>query len=149
MSIRKLSVMMCAVFAIGFVAFAAEDKKFKATCPVSGQPAKEDKTAAYKKGTVYFCCENCPKAFAKDEAKFSTKANLQLAATGQATETKCPLSGAKLNPDTAVEVGGVKVTFCCEKCQGKVSAAKGDEQIDLVFKNDAFAKAFEVKEAKK
>lgn len=145
MSIRKISVMLCAVFSIGLFAFAADEKKeFKATCPVSGQAAKEDKTAAYKGGKVYFCCGDCPKAFEKDSAKYSTKANLQLAATGQAKETKCPLSGAKLNPDTTVEVSGVKVNFCCEKCQAKVKEAKGDAQVDMVFKDDAFAKAYEV-----
>lgn len=146
MMIRKLSVMLCAVFAIGLAAFAADDKKeFKATCPVSGQPAKQDKTADYKGGKVYFCCGDCPKAFEKDTAKFATKANAQLAATGQATQVKCPLSGAKLNPDATAEVSGVKVTFCCNMCKGKVNDAKGDEKIDLVFKDSAFAKGFEVK----
>src|SRR5258708_4170404 len=105
MSIRKISVMLCAVFAVGLMAFAADDKEFKATCPVSGKPALQDKTVDYKGGKVYFCCGNCPGAFSKDVAKFATKANQQLAATGQAKEVKCPLSGAKLNPDTAVDVG--------------------------------------------
>jgi len=143
MMIRKVSVMLCAVFAIGLMAFAAE-KEFKQTCPVSGQPAKEDKTADYKGAKVYFCCGDCPTEFTKNTAKYATKANLQLAATGQAKETKCPLSGQKLNPDTTVEVSGVKVTFCCDKCQAKVKEAKGDAQIDLVFKDEPFGKAFEI-----
>jgi hypothetical protein len=73
------------------------------------------------------------------------KANQQLVATGQATQGKCPLSGGKLNPDASVEVGGVKVTFCCNDCKGKVADAKGDAQAELVFSDTAFAKAFEVK----
>ena len=146
MSLRRISVMFCAVFAIGLMAFAADEKaKFKASCPISGKAALEDKTADYKGGKVYFCCGNCPDAFKKDTAKYATKANHQLAATGQATEVKCPLSGGKLNPDTAVEVSGVKVTFCCNNCKGKVSEAKGDEQIDLVFKDAPFDKGFEIK----
>ena len=147
MSIRKFSVMLCGVLAVGVMAFAAEDKAkpFKASCPVSGQPAKEDKTADYKGGKVYFCCGECPGAFKKDTAKFATKANHQLAATGQTTQAKCPLSGAKLNPDANFEVGGVKVGFCCEKCQGKVNEAKGDAQAELVFADGPFAKGFEVK----
>ena len=145
MMIRKVSVMLCAVFAVGLLAFAAEDKKeFKQTCPVSGQAAKEDKTADYKGGKVYFCCGDCPTEFKNNTAKYATKANLQLAATGQAKEVKCPLSGQALNKDTTVEVSGVKVTFCCEKCQAKVKEAKGDAQIDLVFKDEPFGKAFEV-----
>jgi len=151
MSIRNLSVMFSAVLAIGLVAYAAEEKakEFKATCPVSGQPAKQDKTADYKGGKAYFCCGNCPAAFAKDTAKFATKANHQLVATGQTTQAKCPLSGGPLNADKTVEVGGVKVTFCCEKCQGKVAEAKGDAQAELVFSDAAFGKAFEVKKAAK
>jgi YHS domain-containing protein len=149
MSISKLSVMCSALLLAGLAAYAAEEKAaFKATCPVSGKPALEDKTVEYKGAKVYFCCENCPKAFAKDTAKFATKANQQLVATGQATEVKCPLSGAKLNPETAVDVGGTKVTFCCNNCKGKVEAAKGDAQAELVFSDAAFAKGFEVKKAK-
>ena len=151
MSIRKLSITLSAVLAVGLFAYAAEEKAkaFKATCPVSGKPALEDKTVDYKGGKVYFCCENCPKAFEKDTAKYATKANQQLVATGQTTQAKCPLTGGKLNPDKTVEVGGVKVTFCCEKCQGKVAEAKGDAQAELVFSDTAFAKAFEVKKAAK
>jgi YHS domain-containing protein len=150
MTISKMTMMCAALMLAGLAAYAAEEKAaaFKATCPVSGKPAAEDKTADYKGAKVYFCCENCPKAFAKDTAKFATKANQQLVATGQATEVKCPLSGAKLNPETAVDVGGTKVAFCCNNCKGKVEAAKGDAQAELVFSDAAFSKGFEVKKAK-
>lgn len=151
MSIRKLSLMFCTVLAVGFFAYAAEEKAkaFKATCPIANKPAAEDKTADYKGGKVYFCCGNCPKAFEKDTAKYSTKANQQLVATGQATQGKCPISGGKLNPDANLEVGGVKVGFCCDNCKSKVVEAKGDAQAELVFSDAAFAKAFEVKKAAK
>lgn len=149
MSISKLSVMCSALLLAGLAAYAAEEKAaFKATCPVSGKPALEDKTVEYKGAKVYFCCENCPKAFAKDPTKFATKANQQLVTTGQATEVKCPLSGGKLDTTTAIDVGGTKVCFCCNMCKGKVEAAKGDAQADLVFSDAAFAKGFEVKKAK-
>ena len=139
--------MVCAVLAVGFMAFAAEDKAkpFKASCPISGKPALEDKTADYKGGKVYFCCGNCPGAFTKDTAKFATKANHQLFATGQATQVKCPLSGEKLNPDANVEIGGTKVGFCCGNCKAKAAEAKGDAQVDLAFSDAAFGKGFEVK----
>jgi YHS domain-containing protein len=45
-------------------------------CPVSGKPiaAKNPKASAEFEGKkVYFCCENCPKAFAADPAKFTSK----------------------------------------------------------------------------
>ena len=125
--------------------YAAEKVDLKGIkCPVSGKPADEDHSVSYKGAKVYFCCGNCPKAFEKDSAKFATKANLQLAATGQAKQVKCPLSGQDLNDSTAIDVGGVDVAFCCEKCQGKVKKATGDEKIALVFSDAAFKKAFEV-----
>lgn len=118
------------------------DKLKGVKCPVSGKPAVEDKTVAYKEGEVYFCCPGCPGAFKKDTAKFATKANHQLAQTGQYEEAKCPLSGRGLNEDTVVEVAGVEVTFCCPNCQGKVADAEGDAQLEMVFSDKAFAKAF-------
>ncbi|MBM4076010.1 MAG: hypothetical protein FJ267_10235 [Planctomycetes bacterium] len=149
MSIRNFSLLFAGVMAVGLVAYAAEEKAFKASCPVSGKAALKDKTADYKGAKVYFCCGGCPGAFSKDTAKYANKANHQLVATGQATQTKCPLSGGKLNPDASVEVSGVKVGFCCDKCKGKVNEAKGDEQVALCFKDEAFAKGFEVKKASK
>jgi len=144
MSLRILSVAVCAVLVGGFVANSADDKETKPLCPVSNKAIDTDKFVEYKGGKVYFCCGNCPKAFQKDTAKFSTKANHQLVVTKQAKQEKCPLSGGPLNDEATVEVGGVTVKFCCEKCQGKVAAAKGDEQAELVFSNKAFDKAYTV-----
>ena len=48
-------------------------------------------------------------------------------------------------PETAVKVGGVKVCFCCNNCQGKVTKASPEEQVQLVFNDEAFAKGFEIK----
>jgi hypothetical protein len=46
-----------------------------------------------------------------------------------------------LNKDTEMTVAGAKVQFCCEKCQANVEKAKGDDQLELVFSEDAFKKA--------
>src|SRR5678815_1334635 len=91
--------------ALGIVALLvatviAEEKKEEKVkldgikCPVSGKAATEN-SVDYKGGKVYFCCENCPKAFSADSKKFATKANAQLVATGQVKQEKCPLSGGK------------------------------------------------------
>ena len=143
-----VALIAVAVFAGGL--YAAEEIDLKdIKCVVNAKaPAKADNGVDYKEGKVFFCCQNCPKSFAKDTAKFAAKANKQLVATKQYKEVKCPLSGQDLNPDTAIDVAGVKVAFCCEKCQGKVAKAKGDEQIDLVFSDAAFKKAFEVAKKK-
>jgi YHS domain-containing protein len=102
-------------------------------CPVSGQPAKADKTADFNGGKVQFCCDQCPKAFAKDPAKFAAKANLQLAQTGQLKQVACPLTGKPAAADKSVDVAGVKVGLCCNGCLGKAKKASGDELVTLIF----------------
>ena len=119
----------------------AEDKKdalAAARCPVSGKEVKADQTVDYKGGKVYFCCENCPKAF--DAKKHGAKANHQLVVTGQAKQAKCPIAGRDLNPATKITVAGADVCFCCNNCKGKAEKASGDEQISLIFGDAAFEK---------
>lgn len=134
---------MCAALAV-FAANAEDKKEAEVKCPVSGKAINKEHAVDYKGGKVYFCCPNCPKAFDKDSAKFASKANHQLYVTGQAKLVKCPIGGRPLNTATAIDVGGKKVCFCCENCQGKAKAAEGDAQIDLIFNDKAFAKGFEV-----
>lgn len=108
-----------------------EEKKFTATCPVSGQPAKEGSSVEYLGKKVYFCCDNCPKAFKANTKKFTAKANHQLLETKQIVQVACPMTGKDLNPETAIEVAGVKVAFCCNNCKGK--AEKSEEAVALIF----------------
>lgn len=121
----------------------AEDKIEGVKCILSGKPVKADKTVDYKGGKVYFCCENCPKAF--DAAKHSTKANHQLVLTGQFVQKACPLSGKDLDPSTAIKVNGVEVSFCCNNCKGAVSKADDAKKGEMVFADKAFDKAFKKK----
>ena len=142
MKSRIVMASLAAIAMLSATLFAA-DKLDGIKCPVSGKAVKEDKTVDYKGGKVYFCCENCPKAF--DAAKHGVKANHQLVATGQFTQKACPLSGQKVNAEKTAKVGGVEVAFCCEKCQGAVNKAEDDKQTELVFADKAFEKGFEKK----
>jgi hypothetical protein len=131
----KIRFAIAAVALVGLLATSvlkAEDAP-ALKCPVSGQPAKADKTADFNGGKVQFCCDNCPKAFAKDSAKYAAKANLQLVQTKQLTQVKCPLTGKACNPEKSVQVEGVKVGLCCAGCQAKASKLAGDELINLLF----------------
>ncbi len=140
-----LSSSVLALLAMITVAIAADKAaEFKATCPVSGKPAKKDAHAAHNGGQVYFCCNKCKAAFEKDSTKFAAKANAQLIATGQAKQVACPIAGRPVNAATAIEVAGVKVAFCCNGCKGKATKAKGDAQLTLVFSDKAFKKGFKV-----
>src|SRR5580704_16258167 len=112
MKTRLLAVFAVALGLAAAGVLSAADKEFKATCPVSGAPAKEANALDYKGKKVYFCCQNCPKKYAADPEKFATKANFQLAQTGQVTQVACPLSGKPCNPDATTDVKGVAVAFC-------------------------------------
>ena len=140
----RMLVAMAAMVALFSASVIAEDPNLEGVkCVVNAKAnAKSTNAVDYKGGKVFFCCQNCPKAFEKDTAKFAASANHQLVATGQAKQVKCPFTGGKINEATAIEVNGVKVAFCCEKCQGK--AKESSEQVDLIFNDKAFEKGFEV-----
>lgn len=118
------------------------EAKFTAKCPVSGADAKKEQATAYKEKQVYFCCEKCKAAFEADNAKFAVKANHQLVQTKQYRQTKCPLSGGDLNKEMTAKVSGVNVQFCCDKCKGKTEAASKEDQLAMIFSDDAFKKGF-------
>jgi YHS domain-containing protein len=113
----------------------ATEKKFKATCPVSGKPAIETSVLELPKngGKVYFCCENCPKAFKSDPKRFEAKVRRQLLETGQIAQVACPVTGKPINKEMMAEMGQAKVGFCCEKCLAKFNAADDDGKLKLVF----------------
>ena len=153
MKAHTLIVAALMVTLTGAITLAADkDKKDPLAgikCPVTGKPVKAASAVDYKGAKVYFCCDNCPKAFAANTSKFAAKANHQLVGTSQAKLVKCPLLGKKLNPATKISIAGVNVCFCCNGCKGKAVKAKGDEQITLVFNDKAFAKGFKVSKPKK
>lgn len=143
-----ISAAVCLLAVTTLSVYAEEEKKDAAKagpkCPVSGAPCKKEFAADYKGAEVYFCCDKCPKAFAKNPEKFATKANLQLVQTKQATQAKCPLTGRPMADDKTVAVNGVTVKLCCPNCLAKVKKAEGDEQLELVFADKAFEKGFKV-----
>ena len=121
---------------------AVDFKKIK--CVVSGKPVNPEATAAYKEALIYFCCPGCPTAFQEDAKKFATKANHQLVATRQAKQKGCPMSGKEVAEGTQVEVDGVKVGFCCDNCKAAAEKKEGADQIELIFNDKSFEKAFEI-----
>src|SRR5260221_5220632 len=92
MHARNWFVVAASVALLATSLYAADAIKLDGIkCPVAGtKAAKAGTEVDYKGGKVFFCCDNCPKAFAADKAKFAEKANHQLAATKQAKQVKCP-----------------------------------------------------------
>jgi hypothetical protein len=157
-TIQKVTLLSVALLFVAGTLIAEEAKKAdeakkidlsKAKCLVSGKDVSPDATADYKGAKVYFCCPGCPGAFAKDTKKYAAKANHQLALTGQAKQKACPLSGKPTTDGTELKVAGIAVSFCCNNCQKAASSKKDDAQIDLVFGEEAFKKAYEVVKADK
>jgi len=107
---------------------------------VSGQHS-----VSYLDGKVYFCCPKCSKAFEDDPKKYAVAANQQLVATGQYVQVGCPLVGGEVSGDHSVEVDGVLVGLCCEKCIAVIEKAKSaKEKADLLFGSERFAEAFKL-----
>ena len=137
-----LALVALSVFVV--TAIQADDAKKKGTaCPVSGKAAKDiqGSSVEFNGGKVLFCCAGCPKAFAKNTAKFAAKANAQLVTTGQVKQGVCPITGRKLNAKQNLTVGGAKVVFCCPGCKGKVAKLEGAAQLNSVLGEKAFKKA--------
>jgi YHS domain-containing protein len=147
---KKVLVAMFSVALMSAIALAADAVKLEGVnCVVAAnKAAKEGNSVEYKGGKVFFCCMNCPKAFAKDTAKFATAANKQLFLTGQAKQIACPYSGQDVAAGTQIKVGGAEVGFCCDKCKGKTEKASAEEAVEMVFNDKAFDKGFKVGAAK-
>ncbi|EMI22098.1 YHS domain-containing protein [Rhodopirellula maiorica SM1] len=142
MLLKKVASGLAIALVATATVFAGDVDLEGVKCVVASKPADAEKSADYKDGKVYFCCNGCAGKFAKNKEKFANSANRQLVATKQYEQKACPISGRELNPETGTEVSGVKVTFCCNGCKGKVEKAEGDAKVKLVFSEKAFAKAF-------
>ena len=132
-------------FAIAFTSVSVAFEKVsidKLKCLMNGTgQAKEDKSSDWKDGKVYFCCSNCLKKFDDDKKTYAAKANHQLIASQQVEQKACPFSGGELNKDTAIEVKGAKIAFCCNNCKGKAEKIADDEKIEKLFSEENYEKA--------
>ncbi len=149
MKARWIVLSLCAavLITVGGLQAAKEEsasKEFKATCPVSGKPAGESHVVELKNGEkVYFCCDNCPKAFKANPKKYNQQVNRQLLETDQVVQVACPFTGKPVSKDHMAEMGDVKVGFCSDKCEEKFKAATDDAaKLKLVFANGPFNKGF-------
>jgi|694.fasta_scaffold00028_10 hypothetical protein len=145
---KKSSLVLLALvplICMGAIAIAEEVTLEGIKCVIAPRDAKLANSAEWKDGKVYFCCAGCKGKFEKmskeDKEKMASKSNAQLVATKQYTQKACPISGGDLNPETAIEVAGCKVAFCCKNCKGKVEGQEADQQVETVFGQKAFETA--------
>ena len=145
---RYILGLSIALLAGGFV-LAETDALKELNCFVSGRDINKEVHSEWKEGQVYFCCEKCQAAFDKDKEKFTAKANMQLAASGQYEQKACPITGNKLNPETAIEAGQAKIAFCCNNCKGKAEKMDEADRVQELFSDKSFEKAKFTKVEKK
>ena len=89
---------------------AATDKEL--TCPISKKAAKEDIFLNVNGQKVHFCCNNCPKAYAK---KIGLTAKLDAEPTAA-----CPISGRPASAEHRVIRKTARLlNFCCGNCLKK------------------------------
>jgi YHS domain-containing protein len=132
--------LLAVVGLIGGSSLSAAEPEIK--CPVSGKVIGTDHARDFEGGKVYFCCENCPKAFEKDTAKFAAKARHQMLLTGQIKQVHCPLTHKAMKAGTEVDVAGTKIAFCCNNCKGAVEKMSPEDQVAKCFANaDCFEPA--------
>lgn len=147
--LKQMTGVVAVLLMAGATVIAGEVDLEGVKCCVANRDANAEKSADYKDGKVYFCCGGCQGKFAKNSKKYALKANHQLVATKQYVQKGCPMSGGKVNPDTAIKLAGTKVAFCCNNCKGKVEGAASDEaKLKLVYSDKAFAKGFKKAEKK-
>jgi hypothetical protein len=143
----RLAFVSAALLAAASLLWAAGPDLTHAKCPVQGGQAMAGSSVDYKGGKVYFCCAGCDAEFKAHTAKYAAKANYQLFVTGQAKQVACPLAGEPVSKDVTAKVGDATVAFCCASCREEISKlADDDAKIEMIFNDEAFAKAFKVGE---
>ncbi len=113
-------------------------------CLFCKMDVSKDAFVEYKGAKVFFGCAGCPEAFKRDTKKFATKANAQLVATKQARQKLCPISGKPYKDEFKLDVAKAKVAFCCSNCKDATAKLKGEAQLEKLFSEATFKKAFRV-----
>jgi YHS domain-containing protein len=154
MKTRSLFTAVASIAVLAVTLYAADEIKLDGIkCVMNPKAAaKAEKSVDYKGGKVFFCCDNCPKGFAKKikegDELVAAKGNAQLVATHQAKQAKCVFTGGPLK--TELTVAGATVQFCCDNCKGKAAKMEGDKQLVALFGDKAFEKGgFKVGEENK
>ncbi len=97
-------------------AAVAKLPKIQVACPVSGEPADPEITVEHNGEKVAFCCGGCAKKFKGSPDSFKAKL-----AASYTYQTKCPISGKKIDPEAFTTLNsGEKIYYCCPSCDSKL-----------------------------
>jgi len=137
MRIRLLAPLASLLLLSAAVGIVTGAPAKKAKCVVSGKEIEvTDKTpkVSVQGKTQYFCCENCPKAFAKEPEKYVKEV------------ADCPILGTQVNSPNAV--GRVVLNnglwyVCCPAC---VDGVAKDEKVLKALTDVVSGKTFKATE---
>jgi len=90
-------------------------------CPVSGEAVDAKVTVEHEGRLVAFCCEKCKATFVADPAKFVGKLDAAPVLSPDLNDV-CPVSNQPAKAQIFVDHDGLRIAFCCEKCQAKFVA---------------------------
>ncbi len=92
--------------------------KVQTTCPVSGEPVKQDISIEHEGKKINFCCKGCAAKFQGEPDKYKAKL-----ANSYTYQTKCPITEEEIDPQSfTTAANGQKVYFCCPPCEKKFLA---------------------------
>lgn len=112
-------------------------------CVVSGKPVSGKYFAHYKQARVFFDCNSSRLAFESGRKKFATKANHQLAVTGQYVQSVCPVKLLEISANSSTtQIAGLKIRACCGGCLARLASKSPERQIEFLFSDSQFEKTF-------
>ncbi|MBT7304346.1 MAG: hypothetical protein HN849_32730 [Victivallales bacterium] len=98
--------------------------KFQTHCPVTGSAARRDFFADHEGLRVYLCSATCSQEFGKDPAKHIATLKKQ-GVTVSKLQTTCPVTGNAIKKSAYVDLAGLRIYLCSEKCAGTLKANPG------------------------
>ena len=94
----------------------ADRPKVQVNCPVSGKPVDGKTFAEHDGKKIGVCCKGCVGKYEADPAKFSAAL-----ANSYTYQTKCPVMGGEISPESFTTVSGDrKIFYCCDGCDKKL-----------------------------
>ncbi len=101
--------------------------RVQTTCPVCGEPPKNEHALDDHGRHVSFCRQECLERYQGEPAKYKTAL-----AGGYTFQTKCPVCGESIDPKNfATLENGERVYFCRESCEKKFFADPGEYASNL------------------
>ena len=90
--------------------------RIQVSCPVDGKSVDGKLTSDGTGHKIAFCSKECQAKYAEHPGAFKAKL-----ADSYTYQTRCPVSGEKVQPDAFADLNtGQRVYFCCAKCSEKL-----------------------------